>query len=96
VADPKKGSRHNRGAAVDATLVDAKGRELEMPTGFDDFSPKAHRGFAGASPSAAADRRALEAAMRRRGFTGLATEWWHFDAEGFGRYPVLDVPLDKP
>lgn len=94
VADPKKGSRHNRGAAVDVTLVDSGGRELEMPTGYDDFSESAHRGFAGASPAAAANRQLLESAMQRHGFTGLATEWWHFDAKSWKHYPVADVPLE--
>ena len=93
VADPKKGSRHNRGAAVDATLVDAAGRELEMPIAFDDFSERAHRGAAGASPAAAANAARLEAAMAREGFTGLPTEWWHFDLKGWERFPLLDEPL---
>lgn len=93
VADPKKGSRHNRGAAVDATLVDAQGRELEMPTGYDDFSERAHRASTAGSPAARANAKALEAAMERRGFKGLATEWWHFDFSGWERYPLLDEPL---
>ena len=92
VADPKKGSRHNRGAAVDATLTDAQGRELEMPTGYDDFSEKAHRG-ADASPAAAENSRKLEAAMAAHGFKGLSTEWWHFDFEGWQAFPLLDEPL---
>lgn len=94
VADPAKGSRHNRGAAVDVTLVDAQGRELEMPTGYDDFSERAHRDYAGASPEAGRNRALLESAMRRRGFEGLPTEWWHFDAAGWRGYGLLDVPLD--
>lgn len=93
VADPAKGSRHNRGAAVDVTLIDASGRELEMPTGYDDFSEKAHRDWDGASPSAKRNREILERAMRERGFEGLPTEWWHFDAEGWQRYPLSDDPL---
>jgi D-alanyl-D-alanine dipeptidase len=93
VADPQKGSRHNRGAAVDVTLVDEKGHELVMPTPFDEFSPRAHRDFTGASPAAANNRSLLEAAMARRGFTGLPTEWWHFDFRGWERWPVADQPL---
>lgn len=93
VADPKKGSRHNRGAAVDLTLTDAQGRELEMPTGYDDFSERAHRASTAGSPAARANAQVLEAAMERRGFTGLATEWWHFDFSGWERYPLLDEPL---
>lgn len=98
VADPNKGSRHNRGAAVDLTLVDLRAiggpRELEMPTGFDDFTEKAHRDYQGATGEALLHRRILEEAMQRRGFVGLSTEWWHFDAKGWERYPLLDIPLD--
>lgn len=93
VADPAKGSRHNRGAAVDLTLVDGSGAELEMPTGYDDFSERSHRGHAGASPRAAANSALLESALARAGFAGLATEWWHFDADGWREYPLEDVPL---
>lgn len=93
VADPKKGSRHNRGAAVDLTLADAEGNELEMPTAYDDFSEKAHRGAKGTASAAAANSRQLEDAMRRHGFKAIATEWWHFDAAGWERYGLLDEPL---
>lgn len=93
VADPKKGSRHNRGAAVDLTLTDARGRELEMPTGYDDFSERAHRTSTAGSPAARANAKTLEAAMERRGFKGLPTEWWHFDFSGWERFPLLDEPL---
>lgn len=93
VADPKKGSRHNRGAAVDLTLVDAAGRELEMPTGYDDFSEAAHRASTAGSPAARANAKRLEEAMLRRGFKGLSTEWWHFDFAGWEAFPLLDVPL---
>ncbi|TBR24425.1 peptidase M15 [bacterium] len=93
VADPKKGSRHNRGAAVDATLVDASGNELEMPTGYDDFSAAAHRGSASATPAARFNAKTLEDAMAAHGFKGLPTEWWHFDYSGWEKFPLLDVPL---
>lgn len=93
VADPKKGSRHNRGAAVDVTLVDAAGQELEMPTGYDDFTEAAHRSSTAGSPTARANARTLEEAMARRGFKGLPTEWWHFDFSGWEAFPLLDVPL---
>ncbi len=94
VANPAKGSRHNRGAAVDLTLADASGKELEMPSGYDDFSERAHRDYAGASPAARKNKELLEALMTRHGFTGLATEWWHFDLDGWKKYDVLDVPLE--
>lgn len=94
VANPAKGSRHNRGFAVDLTLVDGEGRELEMPTAYDDFSEKAHRD-APASAAAAANRERLAKAMTRRGFEGLRTEWWHFDLPGWKDEPLLDVPFES-
>lgn len=87
------GSKHNRGAAVDLTLVDRAGVELEMPTKFDDFSERAHRGHAGASEAARRNARTLEAAMVAEGFEPMPTEWWHFDAPGWRRYPLSDRPL---
>ena len=94
VADPAKGSRHNRGATVDVSLSDAQGRELEMPTGYDDFSGRARRDWAGASAEAARNRSLLEQVMRKHGFVGLASEWWHFDAQGWEKYPLEDIPLE--
>ncbi|MFH2204478.1 MAG: M15 family metallopeptidase [Elusimicrobiota bacterium] len=94
VADPKRGSRHNRGAAVDATLVDRSGRELEMPTGYDDFSERAHRDYAAAAPAARKNSEQLARVMEKHGFTGLRTEWWHFDFAGWREYDVEDRPLE--
>ena len=91
VANPAKGSRHNRGAAVDITLVDRNGKELEMPTGFDDFTEKAHRNYKGASTQAKKNSKLLEDAMKKYGFIPLATEWWHFDAPGWDKFSILDV-----
>jgi D-alanyl-D-alanine dipeptidase len=96
VANPEKGSRHNRGAAVDVTLVDAKGAELEMPTDYDDFSKSAHRNATDASARAIRNRGTLEKAMTAHGFVGLRTEWWHFDAPDWIRHALLDQPLDRP
>lgn len=89
---PVEGSKHNRGAAVDVTLVDAAGVPVEMPTPFDDFSARAHRG-APATPAARANAARLEAAMVAEGFAPLPTEWWHFDAPGWQAYELLDLPL---
>ena len=93
VSDPAKGSRHNRGAAVDVGLVDARGRALPMPSAYDEFSARAHRDFSGGSDEARANRALLEAAMQRHGFSGLPTEWWHFDAVDWQAYPISDEPL---
>lgn len=93
VADPAKGSRHNRGAAVDLTLVAADGNELPMPTDFDDFTVKASRGYSDLPEEARRNRVMLQSAMEKNGFVGLPTEWWHFDFKGWEKHPVLDIPL---
>jgi len=90
---PVAGSKHNRGDAVDVTLVDASGARLEMPTGFDDFSERAHRDAPRVSPAARANAQRLEAAMVAEGFEPLPTEWWHFDAPGWQGDALLEVPL---
>lgn len=89
VANPAKGSRHNRGAAVDLTLVDRNGQELPMPTPFDDFTDKAHRDYTQLPPEALKNRALLEQVMTRHGFVGLPTEWWHFDDADWPSYPII-------
>jgi D-alanyl-D-alanine dipeptidase len=74
VIDPRKGSRHNRGAAVDATLVDLKGNEREMPTPYDEFSERAHRDYLLLPANAIRNRDLLERVMTRHGFQGLPME----------------------
>jgi zinc D-Ala-D-Ala dipeptidase len=101
VANPAEGSRHNRGAAVDVTLVDRNGKELEMPTAYDDFTAKAHRNDTTASPQARQHSQLLTAAMTKYGFTPLTTEWWHFDSAEWQDFPITDVslqaiPTDNP
>jgi D-alanyl-D-alanine dipeptidase len=93
VANPAKGSRHNRGAAVDVTLENADGCELPMPTEFDDFSERAHRNYRDLPAEVLANRDLLERVMSRHGFIGLPTEWWHFDDADYRKYELLDVPL---
>lgn len=79
VANPNKGfSPHSRGNTVDITLVDADGRELEMPSAFDDFSALADRDYSDCSEVAANNARLLEQVMQKHGFTGYFMEWWHF------------------
>ena len=92
VADPKTGSNHNRGAAVDVGLVDASGNALLMPTDFDVFVHAAHQGAAAPKPQAA-NRDKLKAAMESQGFRSIRMEWWHFDAPDPESYSLLDVPL---
>ena len=96
VANPKRGSKHNRGCAVDLTLHDLRtGLLVEMPTEFDDFSEKAHRDYAGASTAATANRARLQRYLEAEGFVGLSNEWWHFDFTGWQDYPVMDVPFNR-
>lgn len=98
VANPAYGSRHNRGCAVDVTLVRLDGAPVEMPTDYDDFSERAHLDFMELTNEVIENRQRLMNAMAWGGFEPISTEWWHFDAEGWERYPVLDrnpysVPL---
>lgn len=94
VADPKKGSRHNRGAAVDVTLIRlADGAELSMPTPYDDFTERAHRNFMDLPEEAIRNRAQLETVLTRHGFVGLPTEWWHFDDADWKKYPLLDIAV---
>lgn len=95
VADPAVGSRHNRGFAVDVSLVSLDGAEVPMPTEFDDFSERAHPDYPDISGEAARNRAILRRAMERRGFTIFPTEWWHFDYAGWEDKPVLDIPIPK-
>jgi D-alanyl-D-alanine dipeptidase len=97
VADPDKGSNHNRACAVDVTLVDPDNRNLIMPTGFDDFTERAHRDYTGLPQQAINDRKLLADVMQDNGFVPFATEWWHFDYKDCAQYPVLDVnPFGLP
>lgn len=94
VAPPEIGSRHNRGAAVDVTLVDSLGNELEMPTKFDDFSKRAAPDYPEVSPLVRKNRQILIDAMTAEGFKGISSEWWHYDAPTYFNYPILDIQLD--
>jgi D-alanyl-D-alanine dipeptidase/kynurenine formamidase len=95
VADPARGSRHNRGAAVDVTLFDrASGKSLVMPSGYDEFSERARPTYAGGDALARANRDRLRDAMEGEGFFVHPSEWWHFDYKDWPEYPVLDLPFD--
>jgi zinc D-Ala-D-Ala dipeptidase len=96
VADPKKGSRHNRGAAVDATLIKKTGEAVEMPTEFDDFSEKADPDSKATwTPTAQANYQILLEAMQSAGFTVLDSEWWHYDSTAWQQYPISNQPVKK-
>lgn len=94
VAPPERGSNHNRGTAVDVGLARA-GAPLPMPSGFDEFSERAHADFAGGSEEARRNRDRLRGAMERHGFSVNSKEWWHFDAPGARDAAVADVPLSS-
>jgi D-alanyl-D-alanine dipeptidase len=92
VADPARGSRHNRGAAVDLTLYDLKtGRPVDMPSRYDEFSPRAFPDFIGGTSRQRAHRDLLRAAMEAEGFTVYEQEWWHFDFHDWAQYPIGNV-----
>ena len=85
VADPAKGSRHNRGAAVDLTLIDlGSGAELAMPTPYDDFTLPV---------KVIANRAKLRDVMVRHGFDPLPSEWWHFDFRSWPKFELMDLDL---
>lgn len=95
VGDPSIGSKHNRGAAVDVTLVDIHGKELQMPTAIDDFTEKAHRDYDELPQKVIANRQLLEDVMVSKGFIPLSTEWWHFDDSEWEKYPLEDIDLEN-
>jgi len=96
VADPRKGGRHTRGTAVDCTLTNLKtGKELEMPTGFDECGEKSWRSYNKCSVKAKKNRALLTHVMEKHGFIGLKTEWWHFDFKGWRDKESLDLSFEK-
>jgi D-alanyl-D-alanine dipeptidase len=95
VADPAKGSRHNRGCAVDLSLYRLSDRRpVEMPSRYDEMDERASPGSAGGPPEPRRLRDLLRAAMEREGFSVFETEWWHFDYAGWREYPILNIPFD--
>jgi zinc D-Ala-D-Ala dipeptidase len=92
VADPKKGSGHNRGLAVDLTIINLEdGKELNMGTGFDNFTDTAHHAFAGLPEAILQNRLLLKNTMEKYGFTLFETEWWHYYWPNDRKYDVMDI-----
>ncbi len=87
--------RHTRGTAIDLTLVDKDGKELPMPTPFDDFTERAHRDAKGIPDKAVRNSQLLETTMLKHGFLPYPFEWWHFDFRDWKTRPPLDIPLDQ-
>ena len=96
VANPARGSGHNRGTAVDLTLIRLKDNtELDMGTGFDNFTDSAHHSFTAFSPEIVANRNLLKSTMEKYGFRAFGTEWWHYYLANQSIYEVLDIPFKK-
>jgi D-alanyl-D-alanine dipeptidase len=95
VAEPKKGSRHNRGIAVDLTIINlATQVELDMGTGFDNFSDTAHHDFINLPKQVLHNRKLLKKIMAKHGFEEQSTEWWHYSIAGFKYFEVMDIPIE--
>lgn len=96
VADPRAGSRHNRGAAVDLTLFDLRtGAVIEMPSGYDEFSSRAYPDYPGGTDRQRWHRELLRRVMESEGFHVYNFEWWHFDYRDWRRYPVLNRRFEE-
>jgi D-alanyl-D-alanine dipeptidase len=96
VASPWQGSRHNRGCAVDLTIINLKtGNELDMPTKIDDFTLKAHPDYNDISDTIKNNRALLFDVMKKNGFTRFPTEWWHFDFSGWANYFLMDLKFEE-
>jgi D-alanyl-D-alanine dipeptidase len=96
VANPKRGSRHNRGAAVDLTLIDFEtGKEVKMPTKYDVFSLRAHAYYNNLPKEILDNRKRLQNVMTKHGFQIMKSEWWHFDASGWTQFPLMNTGLDE-
>jgi zinc D-Ala-D-Ala dipeptidase len=95
VADPKEGSKHNRGCAVDLTLYDLKtGAAVKMPSGYDEMSERAYADYTGGTPEERERRAILRQAMENEGFTVYPQEWWHFDYKDWKEYPILNIRFE--
>jgi D-alanyl-D-alanine dipeptidase len=95
VADPSKGSRHNRGAAIDLSLYDLEsGRPIPMVGGYDEFSARSNPYYPGGTSRRRASRDLLRKMMESEGFHVNEYEWWHFDHEDWTKYPIANVPFD--
>lgn len=96
VADPRKGSKHNRGCAIDLSIYDLKtGRSIPMPSGYDEFSERASPNFTGGTDEERANRDKLRRMMEAAGFTVNPNEWWHFDYKDWEEYAIYDIAFSS-
>jgi zinc D-Ala-D-Ala dipeptidase len=95
VADPAAGSRHNRGCAVDLSLYDLKtGKEVQMPSGYDEMTDHAYADYPGGTIEERARRALLRQTMEKEGFSVYPPEWWHFDYKDWKEYPILNLKFE--
>lgn len=95
-ANPAKGSNHNRGIAIDVTIIDSKTKEeLNMGTTFDNFSDTAHHSFRSLPDTVLKNRLLLRKVMEQNGFTAMETEWWHYSLPDPGKYGLLDLSFEQ-
>lgn len=96
VADPAKGSKHNRGCAVDLSIYDLKtGKLVPMPSDFDEFTERASPDYTGGTDEERSNREKLRSLMEAVGFTVNPNEWWHFDYKEWQSYAIYDIPFDE-
>ncbi len=96
VANPARGSKHNRGSSVDLALYElATGRPVEFVSGYDEFTDRAYRDYPGGTSLQRWHRDLLRHAMEAEGFVSESTEWWHFDWHDWARYPVLNLTFEQ-
>ncbi len=96
VANPYKGSRHNRGCAIDMTLVDLKtGKELQMPTEWDAMQKESWPSTAVADPTIRKNRETIISVMEKNGFKVYVTEWWHYDFVGWEKFEVMGIDFEE-
>jgi D-alanyl-D-alanine dipeptidase len=96
VASPYKGSRHNRGCALDLTIVDLKSkRELKMPSDYDAMQKESWPSTPIADPTVRKNRDTLISVMEKNGFKVYTTEWWHFDLVGWEKFEVMDIDFEQ-
>ncbi len=96
VANPAQGSRHNRGCAVDVSLVNlVTGKQVPMPGAYDEMTERSYPDYTGGTPEQRANRDLLRKVMEAHGFTVYRYEWWHFDYQGWQHYRLLDIPFEE-
>ena len=96
VANPKKGSRHNRGCAVDLTLYDLKtGKEVKMTGAYDEMSERSYPDYIGGTARQRQMRNLLRSKMETHGFTVFNVEWWHFDYKDWKQYRISNIPFEE-